>query len=483
MRWTIRLGWLLVGCIPAGSATQEPVAPAVAPPRAAASAPEAAGRSAEDEAPPRPPAAAPVLTGEIAAARSEARSRFGEREPIAAGVFMRVEDPAPGRPALARFHAALRELAAGRDADGKLRIAVYGASGTAADVYTGYLRAYLQRRFGDGGPGFVPIVRMNAWHRHSELVIESSKGWTKEHAFKVGAREDGQFGLMGVSFAARRERAFGRVSAGARLQATQLHGELYYWRGPGGGRLRVLRGGKRIAERKTAAATPGVGVLELAAGPGSAAIELRPAGGGELRVFGVALETDTPGVVLDTLGIEGARAANQLEWDEAQWAEQLRRRAPALVLLSYGTNESTDKDVPIAVYRRELAQVIERHTRALPDASCVLLGPIDFPAGEPRLTEIIAVQRELAAAAGCGFWDGQAFMGGPGSMAVWAEAEPPLAKADRLHLNRRGAVRMGEAIGDALLWSFDIGTCVGEDARNVASAACQVDHATYTPPP
>lgn len=437
----------------------------------------------EAGAPARAADVAPILTAEIAAARAAARLRLGEREAVEGGVFVRIEDPAPDRPALARFHAALRELAAGRDADGKLRVAVYGASGTAADLYTGYLRAYLQLRFGDGGPGFAPIVRMNGWHRHSELVIESSRQWSRAHAVRPGARADGQLGLMGVAFAARSARAFGRVRAGPRLHAHALHGELYYWRGPGGGRLRLLRGGEPVGERRTAAATPGPGYLELPPAPGSDAVELRPGGGGELRVFGVVLETDTPGVVLDTLGVDGARANNQLAWDEALWAEHLRRRGPALVLLSYGTNESTEVDAPLAEYRRELAQVLERHTRALPEASCVLLGPIDFPAGEPRLTQIIAVQRELAAAAGCGFWDGQAFMGGPGAMTAWAAAAPPLARPDRLHLTRRGALRMGEAIGDALLWSFDAEACAHDDARKVEGATCQVDHGPYTPPP
>lgn len=473
-----RVGWigaLWLGCTPVRE-----VEPAAAWPPDPSVRASALTTAAEAGAPARAAVVAPILNAEIAAARAAARRRLGEREAIEGGVFVRIEDPAPDRPALARFHAALRELAAGRDADGKLRIAVYGASGTAADLYTGYLRAYLQLRFGDGGPGFAPIVRMNGWHRHSELVIESSRQWQKTHAVRAGARGDGQLGLMGVAFAARSARAFGRVRAGPRLHAEDLHGELYYWRGPGGGRLRVLRGAVVVAERRTAAASPGPGYLELAPAPGAEAVELRHGGGGELRVFGVVLETSTPGVVLDTLGLDGARASNQLGWDEGLWAEQLRRRGPALVLLSYGTNESSEVELSLAAYRRELAQVLERHARALPEASCVLLGPIDYPAGEPRLTQIVAVQRELAAAAGCGFWDGQAFMGGPGSMATWAAAAPPLARPDLLHLTRRGALRMGEAIGDALLWSFD---CARVGGIKVEGATCQVDHGPYTPPP
>ncbi|MBL9100696.1 MAG: hypothetical protein JNL82_07055 [Myxococcales bacterium] len=372
------------------------------------------------------------------------------------GRFRLIEEPAADRPALARFHAALRDLAAGRDADGKVRILMYGASGTAADIFTGYVRAYLQRRFGAGGPGFVPAVRMNAWYRHSEVTLESSKKWDKESAVrKTRPPEEPRLGLMGVSFRTTSRRAHARVIPGAGWHGETLGGELYAWQGPGGGTLQVRRGGKPLAELSTRARAPGPAYVALPPAPGSQAIEVTPRGGGLLRLYGVVLESERVGVVVDTLGLEGARAANQLVWDEAMWAEHLRRRAPDLVVLSYGTNEATDMDVPIDVYRRELAEVLDRHRRAAPRASCVLLGPSDFPAGEPRLAAIIAVQRELAVEVGCGYWDAQAFMGGPGSMTAWVTSDPPLAQADGLHTTRRGAVKKGVAFADALMYAYD----------------------------
>lgn len=467
------LALLWIGCAPAP--TVEPPAPAPAPPASGSAEPAAAPIVAITPATPGP---RPITTPEISEARQSAQRRMlgrqasepakpedrpppapGQPPPVPAdslGKFLLIEDPAPDRPALARFHAALRELAAGRDADGKVRVAMYGASGTAADIFTGYVRAYLQRRFGEAGPGFVPMVRMNAWYRHSEVAVESSKQWAKEHAVrKTRPPEEPRLGLMGVSFTTTSKRAFARVVPGPGLHAATLTGELMYWQGPGGGRFKVRRGEKHVTDGSSRAAAPGAGYLALPPGPGDAAIELTPRGDGVVRVFGVALEAAAAGVVVDTLGLEGARAANQLVWDEAVWADNLRRRAPDLVVLSYGTNESTDADVPIAVYREELTQVLARFQRAVPRASCVLLGPSDYPAGEPRLAAIIAVQRELAIRSGCGFWDAQAFMGGPGSMAAWVTSDPPLAQADGLHTTRRGSVHKGVAFVDALMFAYD----------------------------
>jgi lysophospholipase L1-like esterase len=144
----------------------------------------------------------------------------------------------------------------------------------------------------------------------------------------------------------------------------------------------------------------------------------------------------------------------------------LQRRAPELVLLAYGTNETTDRGQPIELYAEELAQVLTRVRHALPNASCVLVGPGDFPKEEedgdyrtrPRLLEIIRVQRRLAPKFGCGFWDAYAFMGGEGSMAEWVRANPRLGAADHIHLTARGYVRMGMVLGDALMRAYDART-------------------------
>ncbi len=66
---------------------------------------------------------------------------------------------------LRHFHEALRRLDQGLDEDGKVRVLLYGASHTAADIYPTYLRAYLQKRFGDGGLGFYPLAKPSKYTR------------------------------------------------------------------------------------------------------------------------------------------------------------------------------------------------------------------------------------------------------------------------------------------------------------------------------
>ena len=371
---------------------------------------------------------------------------------------------------LAPFHDALRRLEQGLDEDGKVRVLVYGASHTAADIYPTYLRAYLQKRFGDGGLGFFPLVKPSKFSRPFAAEIDSSRGWKVEHAQKADAR-DGYFGLLGASAATSKKRDFTRISFNSDPKAEppkHTRYELFFLRQPGGGKFKVTIEGQKpfTIDTKAKAVTPGYHTFERPGGP--AQIEVRPVGDGEVRLFGVTAESDAKGVVVDTLGIGGTRASNHLKWDEFVWADNFKRRAPDLVFLAYGTNESVDEDQPIGVYRSNLAQVLTRLRRAAPEAACVMIGPGDFPNKQadgtlrprPRVLEIINTQRELAREHGCAFWNALQFMGGEGAMAYWTASQPAMAMSDHLHLNRRGYTRMGMAIADALMFDFDGGAPV-----------------------
>src|SRR5690606_4446828 len=117
---------------------------------------------------------------------------------------------------------------------------------------------------------------------------------------------------------------------------------------------------------------PGYAAFEVDEGPHS--LEVRVVKEGPVRIFGVSLEREAPGVIVDTLGINGSRARSHLLWEENLYREHLQQRNPDLVVLAYGTNESGD-DQPVADYEAELHQVLARVKSTVPDASCLLIGP------------------------------------------------------------------------------------------------------------
>jgi hypothetical protein len=342
---------------------------------------------------------------------------------------------------------------------------MYGASGTASDMAVGYTRTYLQSRFGNGGPGFVPLGPLSRWYRHSEVKVSHSKAWMKEHAQIRKGRLDGHYGLLGASFYTTKKKQWVEIEPKASSEAAKIveRIELLYLVQPGGGSFELFVDGKAQGRVKTAAAAIGPGYHAVEVERGAHRVRIQTVGDGEVRVFGAVLEAAEGGVVVDVLGIDGTRSENHLTWNEALWADNFARRDYDLVTLSYGTNESVDEDKDMAQYREDLRAVITRMQRVLPEVDVLLLGPVDFPLRDEegllqeraQLTEIVAIQRELAPQLGCGFWDGIAFMGGVGSMQAWVECEPPLARRDYLHFTGRGAARKGQALCDALMLGYD----------------------------
>jgi len=365
---------------------------------------------------------------------------------------------AQARP-LERFYAALRRLEAGEDPDGKVRVLMYGASHTDADIYPHYLRTYLRERFGDGGHGFVHIAKPWRWYGHVEMHTEGFKYWRTEHAQRSKGRDDGFFGLIGASLATGKSKAWGRVS---HREGTASNYEIHFLEQPNGGSFRVLVDGQRHAKVSTRAAEFGPGYYALDLPEAAHTVELQVVGNGEVRLFGMSVEKDTPGVVVDTLGIGGTRASNMLRWAPEVWYDNVRRRNPDLITLAYGTNEA-NSGVSESAYRERLDQVLSRLQEAAPQADCLLMGPGDFPKqGEDGLyhprestSYILRAQREIALEHGCAFWDLREFMGGEMSMVEWAAATPSMARGDHIHFTRRGYVRVGMGLVDAMMAGFD----------------------------
>jgi lysophospholipase L1-like esterase len=453
---------LLLGC---PSREQE----ATPPPEADASVePENAPADAAAAASTAPvvPVVVPAATAAHLAVQTKMRGEPLAEAPLVH--FVPVEDPS-GR-ALARFHGALRALHAGEDPDGKVRVAVYGASSTSNDRFTAYLRGYLQHRFGDAGAGFVTLVPLWKWHRHNAVSVKASKHWFIEHAQRKKGRLDGLYGLIGASASASDEKAWAELRPTTARNNTDAALsdvlELYWLGAPQGGSFDVKLRDQVVTTVRTRSDAVGPGYTEIPAPAKRFPLRIQARGDGEVRLFGAVLERDAKGVVVDELGVGGTRAANMLDWNDAVWRDNLARRSPDLVVLAYGANESVDEDEPIETYRANLDAVLQRVAAAAPGASCVLVGPQDFPmkdeegnrVARPRIGEIIESQRTVAAARGCGFFDLRAMMGGEGGMLAWVVADPPLGKGDHLHFTPLGYVHLGRVLSDALMVEFDRGT-------------------------
>lgn len=370
-----------------------------------------------------------------------------------------IEDPA-GR-ALKPFHRALHDLAAGkRD---KVRLVFFGASHVASDLFTDVVRRQLQERFGNGGPGFLLPAKPRRFHYHSRADYQAAEGF-KGLQVRVSTPGMERYGLAGVALdAARKRRAYAvmqtRAPTGPGNAISRL--TLYYMKQPKGGHLGVRVDGKRRGRIATSFRRKEPGYHELHIKEGEHQLQLQTYGDGPVRIFGVALENDRPGVVVDTLGVPGARVRYQLQWHPSIFRNHLKRRDPALVVLAYGTNEAGDDDVPLSEYEGQLKTALRRVKATVPKAACLLIGPSDQPirdrqagtlSDRPRTLSLVKIQRRVAAKYGCGFFDLVSLMGGAMTMPAWVEAQ--LGAQDHIHFTRSGYGFVGEVLTDALMQGY-----------------------------
>jgi lysophospholipase L1-like esterase len=358
------------------------------------------------------------------------------------------------QPGLDHFYQALAELQAHSRAT-PVRIIHYGDSPTSADLITGENREQLQRTFGDAGHGFLLVAKPWEWYEHRGMSISDS-GWKIETA--VGTSKEAAFGLGGAY-------ATGTVGAQTEIKfrdKNYSYIDLYYLSQPGGGDVLVRAGGKPLETVSTSAEVEGSGFRRIQLPVRTADIELEPTSG-TVRLYGVDIEKEDPGITYDSLGLNGASTIVLSRiFKKSNWAEQLSHRSPDLVIVNYGTNESGDVSWIDQQYETELRYAIAKLKEASPQSSILIMSPMDR--GDrtgaeihtmPGILHIVEIQKRVAKETGCGFFNTFEAMGGESTMGRWYDGNPRLVAADLIHPNLQGAGIVSDAFVKALILGFE----------------------------
>jgi lysophospholipase L1-like esterase len=338
------------------------------------------------------------------------------------------------------------------------RISYWGDSNAASDLITAWLRRKLQARFGDAGHGFVLPANSDEYYMHNDIRRGASAGWVVSRIVGPLAA-DGLYGLGGASFRSRWENDFSWVetsrAGGVGQRASRF--AVDYLAHPDGPPIDLLVDGQRRETIDSAAPRPRAAVRTIEVADGPHRFELRPRAPGA-RVFGMWLERAGPGVVVDALGLAGAKVRYLARIDEAHFAEQLVARAPQLWILNYGVNAGQEGgQFPIERYESTMRDVVLRMKRALPQAGCLVVAPNDLAWKSPEgvylskriAADLAAAQKRVASSSGCAFWNMYQAMGGTGAMGRWIDQG--LARPDMLHPTPAGAELLGRWLYLALM--------------------------------
>jgi lysophospholipase L1-like esterase len=332
----------------------------------------------------------------------------------------------------------------------RVRILHYGDSPTTADLITADTRELLQARFGDAGHGFVLMGKPWAWYEHRGVEV-SSHGWKISTA--VETTRESALGLGGAEFQ-------GPAGAYSRFRLSDpgySRIEVFYLAEPGAGAVQVRAGNEDLGPLETAAPAPSAGFRTYALPPHTQGVEVQALGA--VRMFGVSFEKNGPGLIYDSLGLNGASTVVLSRvFGPENWTQELQHVRPDLVILNYGTNEAGFATYVQKQYDAELRRAIARLRAALPGAPILVMSPMDRGrrnAGAietmPTIPEIVDIQRRVARETGCAFFNTFAAMGGESTMARWYEGQPRMVAADLIHPSPRGARLVAHAFYDQLV--------------------------------
>ncbi len=395
----------------------------------------------------------------------------------------------PVNPYLYDETGALDHFFEGLASDRTVRVVHYGDSPTTADLITADARKLLQADYGNAGEGFVLIARPWAWYNHRGVAMEANN-WGIDVA-GYDQVKDGLYGLGGARF-----RGFPGSTASWTVMGDRPRSvEVSYLTQADGGKFVLEADGEPLRTVDTSV-DPATGLpIEIAAGqsasqatmqpvadtgaadadatpvivqqPAYATVNL-PAGGrevtlrvteGYVKVFGVEFRNNRPGVIYSSLGINGASVTVLSRvFSGPHLSQQLRHYKPDLVVLAYGTNESGFPSWVEGTWGDELRAAIRRVKRALPNASVLLMSPMDR--GEIKddgsigtitaMPHLVEIEKQIAAEEGVAFFNTFEAMGGEGTMARWYQGTPRLVGADFIHPLPAGAKIVGELLYTAL---------------------------------
>jgi lysophospholipase L1-like esterase len=344
------------------------------------------------------------------------------------------------------------------------RVLHWGDSTIAADGITGTVRDRLQARFGDGGPGFLPIKVDPRWVVRSGIARWPRGEWQGLNISMGGAPYD-RYGLSGsVSLA--EEESWVTLGGLERADKRQelVSFDVHYQVQPGGGSLVAIPRNGPTTVLETGGPEVRDAFRELRMEDGTPYFWLKARGDGPVTVYGVSLETAGPGVTWETLAVAGSSLGSLRRQDPGHLAGQVAHRRPDLVVYLTGGNEmeyDSFLDGEGESFVSEYVAVLDRLRAGAPQASCLVISPVDQAVrlrGKVRskalMAQMVERQREAAAQAGCAFWDAWRVMGGEGSFARWMAMDPPLTWTDLMHLSQEGREVMGESLADAILDAY-----------------------------
>lgn len=346
-----------------------------------------------------------------------------------------------------------------------------GDSHTAADFMTGELRRLLQAKYGDGGAGYMSAGRPHIGVRSSAFRINASQGWSYE-ALQQSV-DVAKFWLSGFNAIAKEEGETISFKSDTPFNFDRI--EIQALRQPKGGAIEIRLDGVFQSEVSLVgdAREPVVVQLlpERSATDRVREITITTKGEGVVNLSSVAVYNRKTGISYNSVGFPGATVDIVNKFDEVILENELKRLAPQIVVLAFGTNEGFSDSLDLERYRLSYERAIGKIRRALPNTTIVMMAPPDAARGPKKqdaekndknekkaplakivrqdgdcgewktpvnLNKVRELQEQIAKRYKLVYWNWASIMPAECGADRWANLSPPLVAKDRVHFTMEG---------------------------------------------
>lgn len=345
-----------------------------------------------------------------------------------------------------------------------VRVMHYGDSQIEMDRISNRLRTQLQKRFGGGGPGMVPLQTIIPTFSISTWSADSLQRYAP-FGDSLVMRSHGHYGPMVQCFrvngsTASTFRATRQTSADSKLKSFQRIGALCSHH-PGNvtPRLSVRKPNGVTIPEPISSEHGIVHLTEWRLDTAVSQVQLSFSGSGD--IYGILLD-GTPGVAVDNIPMRGCSGQQFVQIDSSLLAASYAQLDVALIILQFGGNSVPyiRNEKALNTYCKSIGRQIDRVYHCCPEAKILFIGPSDMSTrvnGEtqsyPYLETIIERLRKTANAHGAAYWSIYHAMGGHNSMKAWSR--DGLAGSDGVHFSQEGADLMGDKLAESLIKMYE----------------------------
>lgn len=351
-----------------------------------------------------------------------------------------------------------------------IRVLHYGDSQIEADRITSYFRNQMQKQFGGGGVGLIPITPLNP--ASISYVYETSGNMRRYTILNTKKSEnEPQYGVLGN---------FSRFTDFQLVNETESEAWIFL-KHPNTGlskasrfnRCKLIISGNRsplFIELKKNQTTLDADIYpssnklrvidwEVERGQRDLTINLK--GKDSPNLFAISFDTEQ-GIAVDNIPLRGSSGLEFSRLYKYPYHQILNTLNVKLIILQFGVNAVINMSRNVSRYEKAFLKQLTALRESHPEIPVVVIGVSDISEKTDEgyntnaaVEKIRDAQRRAAFTAGCVFWDMYEGMGGKNSMPSWVLADPPLAQKDFMHLNPLGAKIIGEMFYRSLMNEYN----------------------------